>query len=495
MTGDRSVPLAGELKVAAERFFHADLSDVVLHYGDHAQSLGAVACACGHTIHVSRRFHAGSQEERELLGHELAHIVQQRQGRVRRTAAIAGDFMNDDPALEREAVEAGWRFAHGMESTMPRLPMTARWDAVIQRAVVVGGHALSSMADLSNAVGIVLELIDGGPSWMKWAINNRTVSYHYADEGSLLEGTQSGLHGTELMLLSNLKLQVHPLKLVEMQPDDLNVVSTAQNEAVPHSVTQIQTKKILVKYQLLSQAELDIGSEFLGQTGVATNPVFQGMSLTDRVALFNLVDSASSEISLNPMIQREAAEFAVSHAQCPGEFVDYYQFYAASVDEAEPNAKGAASRSRKVETARESLEPLLYGSLFCPSVQGVPSPEQMNVIIQNWVAAGNDLGFSRLSLALAQVGQFASLNGATGVAASRLIEQYFEQAQLFLPQRPAGLVTLTQDGLDHYYLYDSTSALAQVCLSSTGNITLATYQPKALTVKGGTDHAKRAEKR
>jgi uncharacterized protein DUF4157 len=477
MTDYTSVRLAGKLRAAAEAFFRTDLGDVVLHYGEQPREFGADACALGSHVYLPVQSRMAPLDALELLGHELAHVVQQRQGRVRPAFSLCGYPANDDPSLEREAIQTGRRFAHGIDSRWPHFPVSAVRNAVVQRSVTVGGKALAHRED-STAAGSVLDLIDGGSSWLGWAVRNPSVNYHYADEGALLVGMQSGLHGADLILLRGLGVQLHPFKLLEMQPADLKVVATAENEADPKSMAQMQARKVLAKYQLLSQTELAIGTDFLTQTGVAGEPVFQGLTLSNRIALFNLVDEASSETSLNPMIQKEAAAFAVAHAQTPSEFVDYYQYYIASVDDPAPAAKGAAARSRKAETARESIEPLLYGNLFCPAVQGVPAPEQMNVIIQNWVAAGNDLGFTRLSLALAQVCQYANLKGATGEAASKMIEQYIEQAQLFIPQRPATSVTLTQDGLDRYYVYDNKQALAQVCLASSGNITLANYQPR-----------------
>jgi hypothetical protein len=319
--------------------------------------------------------------------------------------------------------------------------------------------------------------MDGASSWLSWAISNRGVNYHYADESQLVVGTQSGLHGSELILLRGLGLLLHPNKLLEMQGDDLKVVAAAENEADANSVTQTRAQKILAKYQLRSQTDLAIGTEFLTQAGVADAPVFQAMTLSDRIALFNLVDGASSENSLNPMIQKEAAAYAVLHAQNTNEFVDYYQFYVSSADDTAPAAKGAAARGRKAEARLESLQTLLYGLLFCPAVQGTPTAQQMNVIVQNWLGTGNGLGFSRLSLALTQVEQYANLNGATGETASSMIEQYLRRAQSYILQLPATSITLTQDGLDHYYAYDSKTASAQICLDASGNVTLATYRP------------------
>ncbi|MBK9034966.1 MAG: DUF4157 domain-containing protein [Myxococcales bacterium] len=50
-----------------------------------------------------------SQAGRELIGHELAHVVQQRQGRVAVTSQVRGIAINDAPGLEQEADALGQR--------------------------------------------------------------------------------------------------------------------------------------------------------------------------------------------------------------------------------------------------------------------------------------------------------------------------------------------------------------------------------------------------
>jgi hypothetical protein len=179
------------------------------------------------------------------------------------------------------------------------------------------------------------------------------------------------------------------------------------------------------------------------------------------------------------MIQNEAAQFSVQHAQSPSEFVDYYECYIATMGDKAPVAKGAPARKRKAETAMESIKPLLYGNLFCPAVQGVPSPQDLNVIIQNWISGGNTLGFSRLSLALSQVAQFAGLDGATGEAAAKTIALFVNEAEMFVAQQEASKVTLSQDGRDYSYVYAGKQASARVRLDSHGSVTLMTYQPRS----------------
>lgn len=467
--------LAGKLREAAEAFFRADLSAIQLRRGDLPQQ-GCAACAWGNRIWLPARMELTLRGELELLGHELAHIVQQMQGRVPKTLTLGGWTANDDPALEREAVEAGKRFALGDESHLPSHPLSTAHPAVLQRAISVGDRVLTGQNDLSVASG-ALRLIDGGPAWLAWAIGSANVHYHYRDEASLLVGMQSGLHGSDLMLLRVLGVQLHPFKLLEMEPEDLSILTAAENEAPSNGAAALQGKKTLAKYHLLSRSELNIGAEFLAQTEVADAPVFQGITLGDRIALFNLVDGASSELSLNQMIQKESAAFAIQRAQNAAEFVDYYQFYISCVSETDPAAKGAAARARKAETQLELIAPLLYGKLLCPAAQGVPTPDQINVILQNWVAAGNNLSFARLSQALAQVGQYANLKVASGESASKVIESYMEQARQCILQRPAGTVELTQDGLDRHYSYWNRQTHAEISLAPNGDVTLASCQP------------------
>ncbi|XXT22746.1 DUF4157 domain-containing protein [Sorangium sp. So ce429] len=111
-TAGRPMPEAVQQKM--EGAFSADFSDVRVHAGSaRATALGALAYTQGSDIHVAPgRWAPETGRGQELLGHELAHVVQQREGRVRATAQMKGVALNDDPALEREADAMGARAAH-----------------------------------------------------------------------------------------------------------------------------------------------------------------------------------------------------------------------------------------------------------------------------------------------------------------------------------------------------------------------------------------------
>ncbi|MCE4555812.1 eCIS core domain-containing protein [Roseateles cellulosilyticus] len=84
-----------------ESDFGTDFSDIRLHRDSRrAAALGALAFTQGREVHVAPgRWAPHSAAGRELIAHELAHVQQQRQGRV---AGMPGQI-NAEPALEREA--------------------------------------------------------------------------------------------------------------------------------------------------------------------------------------------------------------------------------------------------------------------------------------------------------------------------------------------------------------------------------------------------------
>jgi hypothetical protein len=86
-----------------ESLFRTDFSDVRVHSGPQAPSIGAVAFTIGSSIYFAPGAYApGTPQGQQLLAHELTHVVQQRAGRVRNPHG-AGIAVVQDLALEREA--------------------------------------------------------------------------------------------------------------------------------------------------------------------------------------------------------------------------------------------------------------------------------------------------------------------------------------------------------------------------------------------------------
>lgn len=110
------VALPGDVRAKMERAFSADFSAVRIHVGPEAAQLGAQAFTRGDAIHFAPgKYDPSSPAGQELLGHELAHVVQQRGGSVPAPQGKEGHgtSVHDDAALESKADEAGARAAHG----------------------------------------------------------------------------------------------------------------------------------------------------------------------------------------------------------------------------------------------------------------------------------------------------------------------------------------------------------------------------------------------
>jgi hypothetical protein len=105
------LPLPSEVRTKMETAFGADFSDVRVHIGHEATSLGAIAYTWGTNIHFAPgQYNPHTLQGQKLLGHELWHVLQQKQGRVRNPFG-GGVAVVQDHALEAEADRMGIKAA------------------------------------------------------------------------------------------------------------------------------------------------------------------------------------------------------------------------------------------------------------------------------------------------------------------------------------------------------------------------------------------------
>jgi Domain of unknown function (DUF4157) len=107
-------PLPEAVRIRMEEALKADFSAVLIRESSEALALGARAYTRGSVITFAPgEYDPSSERGLELLGHELAHVVQQGSGRVQATAQAHGMAVNDDAGLEHEADVAGAGAARG----------------------------------------------------------------------------------------------------------------------------------------------------------------------------------------------------------------------------------------------------------------------------------------------------------------------------------------------------------------------------------------------
>ena len=101
------------VKSKMESGLGSDFSDVKIHANSSkAPDIGALAYTQGSDIHFAPgQFKPDTSGGQQLLGHELTHVVQQRDGRVKPTTEVNGMPVNDNPGLENEADVMGAKLA------------------------------------------------------------------------------------------------------------------------------------------------------------------------------------------------------------------------------------------------------------------------------------------------------------------------------------------------------------------------------------------------
>jgi ribosomal protein S18 acetylase RimI-like enzyme len=114
-------PLPEAVRGKMEAALGADFSNVRVHVGPQAERIGAIAFTLGSDIYFAPgRFQPDTVQGQQLLGHELAHVVQQRAGRVRNPLG-SGIAVVQDHALEAEADRLGRHAAAHRVAAQPKV--------------------------------------------------------------------------------------------------------------------------------------------------------------------------------------------------------------------------------------------------------------------------------------------------------------------------------------------------------------------------------------
>jgi hypothetical protein len=104
-------PIPDQVRAKMETAFGTDFSDVRVHVGQEASSIGAIAYTWGTNIHFAPgQYNPHTIQGQKLLGHELWHVVQQKSGRVSNPFG-SGVAVVQDHALEAEADRMGIKAA------------------------------------------------------------------------------------------------------------------------------------------------------------------------------------------------------------------------------------------------------------------------------------------------------------------------------------------------------------------------------------------------
>jgi Domain of unknown function (DUF4157) len=157
-------PLPANLRTLMESLLGADFASVRVHQTPYAQALGARAFTRGNDLYLAPgAYDPESPHGRELIGHELTHVVQQRQGRVPVTSQVGGAPANDDPGLEQEADQMGAKAALAERPAGPSMTSVAASQSAQPVQMKMEANADHGTAPVGAYVDELAEL-EAGPS-------------------------------------------------------------------------------------------------------------------------------------------------------------------------------------------------------------------------------------------------------------------------------------------------------------------------------------------
>jgi hypothetical protein len=335
--------------------------------------------------------------------------------------------------------------------------------------VSVAGRLVPRASALSDAARLVLYLIEGGVEWLEWAIWHPRAQYRFDSEEALVGAVQVGLHGWHLLLVPAIQLLVGPAKLMTLHGRDLRILAEARKDGG-------SVGEVLRRYRLVTQPDLarDVAA-ISGLVGDTPLPMLQGIALEDQLELHALMEP---DEALPNGDRQEAALFAAERSATPREFADYFRAYlryaAAAPD---PSGKAGSQRAR-VGDSIDLLLPLLFEALDCPCLEGSAASWEVAEAINEWLAMGRRLGFSRRSqLAEQVIAHTRFAQRGSDDEAPRIVAGYLAGAQALLGSGDLGRRRLAQDGTSSTFRIRSEAEEAVVTVGRQGVVALAAFHP------------------
>ena len=461
-----------ELRRRMERLFRSDFSKVRFDVSPGLDKAGILSCSIGEEIQVAPSFLRASRVDRDfILGHELAHVVQQREGRAEPT------FLNVclDENLEREANQAGEYVVSNKQVHLKKQDKEFPSRSVCQFIISIANEPKGRIDDFSNRFRTILGFIKGGEDWLNWALSLSVPSFPAASEVELIIRIQEGLHSATVLDLASVGILTHPLTLTALNDSDFDAVSTSIQSG---SLTR-KARAILIRNNIKTNKELNTGVKLLSSMGVDGKALFQTLSLLDQ----SLLSDLSSRLAAmnNQGLQIEASEYASAVSQTPREFIENTLFYLACVEKYGSTLRSQSTRFAKVESIRESLLSFTYGALRAPVISPPYSEQGLIEELRQWIGQGNQIGFPTPASCMRNLIEnttidLDSINGMQGsLALNSEIAEYVIQAQNIITAKDPTSTGVTQDGSFRVLNFASKGASVTLWVDLWGMVTLRNF--------------------
>lgn len=452
------------------------------------EDFGAAAFTYGEEIHFNRNLQLTEYQFLRLLGHELAHVVQQRRGLISPSHRQLGRPSNQEKHWEKVADSTGTAFANFVQQS--RLspgnpPAWVGWNyrsfhaprktfllsrppaPVLQFSITVAGQPIHTLSQFSTQTRSILDLISGGVAWVDYAIRSN-FAYQFADQGAMLASVQQGLHEEPTIWLPRTGLRIHPARLLALSAADLSALVSAEATGNAAGST------VIASNQLLADAQIRQINGFLQQLGLRDAPLLASLSFADQLVLAKL-ESNWTAAGVSSDMAREAATFALARAQSPVILADLMQFYVNRFR----NTSGTPSLATTTPAGRQTaaaqslarLTPYLFELLNCPQGEGPTDFPSAVMRATAWVRAGNSLGYIRLSAAAADLVQLRATDDSQ-LDLSQIVKNWQESASAIILHGTPSAGALRQDGKEAIIHFVSGQLTATVAIDEAGTIGL-----------------------
>lgn len=229
LSKDNNTGLPDNLKVGVENLSGLSMDNVRVHYNSSKPAqVGALAYTQGTDIYV-----APGQEKH--LAHEVWHVVQQTQGRVKPTMQIPGAAVNDDAGLEREASEMGKKALQHRYIKDDTDNFGLSNNQTLKKSPIIQGRWLN-ITELSQDIYYYIISTTETP---KRLISGRIIQGYNNQQGTVVlierqDGSRLQLNAATLMFTLDIKdaLRQFPgIKIMETGSED-QVANIAQKSTV-----------------------------------------------------------------------------------------------------------------------------------------------------------------------------------------------------------------------------------------------------------------------
>ncbi len=334
--------------------------------------------------------------------------------------------------------------------------------------IYIADKPRNSIGAFTHKFRLISELVVGGPQWLRFALHSLTDSYMVRTEAELLALMQEGLHASDQMVLTNLNLQVDPLKLWSLPEEDLALIGTARKEE--------NIEDILARHGLADFDKLHHGIIFLENHGLEHSPPFQVMNLSDRLALMDLARRTSIEnpTGVTASWIKEGCHFAAQFSQNAREFVDTHNFYHAVLDKYP--AKTKKTRYKRVQVVWEDYNDLCDSLMETFTLGKGYDSRDLSMEIKNALASLQQIGFSNKPAAMNNLMRHTDLKCQDQPHARKIARDYMTAAANLISTGKVEIMEYFQDGnirLVFISAFTGSGGRALVDIDRLGVVTLA----------------------